>query len=134
MTFASKAGTLKNDYNIFKKYCSTTHLYDFQIFCDLFKISGEPRFNYVATRSTESGSAGFLIPPALRERKALTIFNNNLYLLKINVFNPGSRWITLVKINGRRLISCIPSVSTHGEIQWLAKFIDWQNEFNKTNN
>jgi len=48
--------------------------------------SGEPRFNYVATRSTESGKAGFLIPPAL---KALTIFNNNFYLLKINVFNPG---------------------------------------------
>jgi hypothetical protein len=74
MTFASKVSTLKNDYNIFKKYCSTTHPYDFQIFCDLYKI------------------------------------------------------------NGRRLISCIPSVSTHGEIQWLAKFIDWENEFNKTNN
>lgn len=74
MTFATKVGTIKNDYNIFKQYCSTIHPYDFQIFCDLYKIKG------------------------------------------------------------RRLISCIPSVSTHGEIQWLAKFIDWENEFNKTNN
>jgi len=74
MTFATKVGTIKKDYNIFKKYCSTTHPYDFQIFCDLYKL------------------------------------------------------------NGRRLISCIPSVSTHGEIEWLAKFINWENEFNKTNN
>jgi len=58
----------------------------------LFIASGEPRFNYVATRYSESGFAGFLIPPALRED---TIFNNNLYLLKITLFNPGSRWITL---------------------------------------
>jgi hypothetical protein len=74
MTFATKVKTIKKDYNIFKKYCSTTNPYDFQIFCDLYKL------------------------------------------------------------NGRRLISCIPSVSTHGEIEWLAKFINWENEFNKTNN
>jgi predicted heme/steroid binding protein len=29
----------------------------------------------------------------------------------------------------RRLVSCIPSVSTHGEIEWLAKFVDWKKEF-----
>ena len=72
MTFAAKVGTLKNDYAIFKKYCSSTHPYDFQIFCDLYKI------------------------------------------------------------NGRRLVSCIPSVSTHGETQWLAKFVNWEEEFCKT--
>jgi hypothetical protein len=33
---------------------------------------------------------------------------------------------------GRRLVSCIPAVSTHGETQWLSKFIDWEKEFNKT--
>ncbi len=32
----------------------------------LFFLAGNPRFNYVATRYSESGFAGFLIPPALR--------------------------------------------------------------------
>lgn len=32
--------------------------------------------------------------------------------------------------NKRKLVSCIPSVSTHGENEYLAKFIDWENEFN----
>ena len=34
----------------------------------------------------------------------------------------------LIKSN-RKLVSCIPAVSTHGEIQWLSKFIDWEKEF-----
>ena len=29
----------------------------------------------------------------------------------------------------RKLVSCIPSVSTHGENMWLAKFVDWEKEF-----
>jgi len=34
------------------------------------------------------------------------------------------------KINKyRKLISCIPGVSTHGESQWLTKFVDWDKEF-----
>ena len=33
---------------------------------------------------------------------------------------------------GRRLVSCIPAVSTHGETQWLSKFVDWEKEFEKT--
>ena len=72
MTFATKVQTIKQDYEIFKNYCSTTHPYDFQIFCDLYKKKG------------------------------------------------------------RRLVSCIPAVSTHGETQWLSKFVDWEKEFNKT--
>ena len=67
MTFATKVETIKKDYEIFEKHCSTTHPYDFQIFCDLYK-------------------------------------------------------------KGRRLVSCIPAVSTHGETAWLSKFIDWENE------
>lgn len=35
----------------------------------------------------------------------------------------------LYKINNRTLVSCIPGVSTHGEIQWLTKFVDWEKEF-----
>jgi hypothetical protein len=29
----------------------------------------------------------------------------------------------------RLYVSCIPSVSTHGELDWLAKFIDWEKVF-----
>lgn len=31
---------------------------------------------------------------------------------------------------GRKLASCIPAVSTHGETEWLSKFIDWEKEMN----
>ena len=33
---------------------------------------------------------------------------------------------------GRKVVSCIPSVSTHGEIEWLSKLIDWEKEFNSS--
>lgn len=36
----------------------------------------------------------------------------------------------LVQSRRRKLISCLPAVSTHGEIQYLSKFIDWDNEYN----
>ena len=39
-------------------------------------------------------------------------------------------FIDLITINKRKLVSCIPAVSTHGETQWLAKFVDWEKEFN----
>lgn len=32
----------------------------------------------------------------------------------------------------RKLVSCIPSVSTHGEIMVLARFVNWETEFVKT--
>jgi len=57
MTFAAKVGTHKNDLEIFKRHCSTTHPYDFEIFIDLKNC------------------------------------------------------------NNRNLVSCIPGVSTHGEMQ-----------------
>jgi hypothetical protein len=41
-------------------------------------------------------------------------------------------FLELQKINKRDVVSCIPAVSTHGEIAWLSPFIDWENEFNKT--
>jgi len=34
----------------------------------------------------------------------------------------------LINIKNRKLVSPLPSVSTHGEIQWLAKFIDWEKQ------
>jgi hypothetical protein len=74
MTFASTVNIIKEDYEIFKKYCCEKDPGDFNIFCDLYK------------------------------------FKN------------------------RKLVSCIPSVSTHGETRWLAKFIDWQKEFENSLN
>jgi hypothetical protein len=38
----------------------------------------------------------------------------------------------LKQYKNRNVVSCIPSVSTHGETQWLAKFVDWENEFNNS--
>jgi len=35
----------------------------------------------------------------------------------------------LCKYKNRKVVSCIPGVSTHGETQWLSKFIDWEKEF-----
>lgn len=35
----------------------------------------------------------------------------------------------LCKSKNRKVVSCIPGVSTHGEIQWLSKFVDWEKEF-----
>lgn len=38
-------------------------------------------------------------------------------------------FVELTKNKNRKLVSCIPSVSTHGETEWLAKFVDWEKEF-----
>lgn len=69
MTFATKVITLKQDLQIYKKWCSGTHPYDFQMFLDLKKL------------------------------------------------------------HNRNVVSCIPSVSTHGETKYLAPFIDWEKEY-----
>lgn len=34
----------------------------------------------------------------------------------------------LIQIRKSKLVSPIPSVSTHGEYEWLAKFVDWEME------
>jgi len=69
MTFASTVKTVRDDFEIYKKYCSGTHPHDFQLFCEL--IQGKQR----------------------------------------------------------KLVSCIPGVSTHGENAWLSKFVDWEKTF-----
>jgi hypothetical protein len=38
----------------------------------------------------------------------------------------------IIKKHNRKLVSCIPAVSTHGEVQWLSKFVDWKKEFVKS--
>jgi hypothetical protein len=35
-------------------------------------------------------------------------------------------FIELRDTNYRKLVSPIPAVSTHGETQWLSKFVDWE--------
>jgi hypothetical protein len=72
MTFATTVKVIKEDFDIFKRYCNDSTPCDFAIFCDLHKYKN------------------------------------------------------------RKLVSCIPSVSTHGEVEWLAKFVDWESEFNKS--
>jgi hypothetical protein len=39
---------------------------------------------------------------------------------------------TLATTKSRRIASCIPSVSTHGETEWLAKFVDWDTVYNNS--
>jgi hypothetical protein len=40
--------------------------------------------------------------------------------------NDFQMFLELAKVNGRKLVSCIPSVSTHGEIAYLSPFVDWK--------
>jgi hypothetical protein len=68
MTFAAKVQTLKEDLDIYMKYCSRSPPNDFGMFCEL-----------------------------IQQKK-------------------------------RKLVSPLPSVSTHGETQWLAKLVDWEKE------
>jgi len=69
MTFATKVKTMKEDYDLYTKYCSGKYCGDFQLFCDL------------------------------------------------------------IQNKQRKLVSCIPGVSTHGETFYLSKFIDWEKEY-----
>jgi hypothetical protein len=66
MTFATTVACMKEDYEIYKHYCSGTHPNDFQIF------------------------------------------------------------LALAKVHGRKLVSCLPGVSTHGEVAYLSPFVDWE--------
>jgi len=43
--------------------------------------------------------------------------------------NDFAAFCELIQGKHRKLVSCIPSVSTHAEVRWLAKFVDWDNEF-----
>jgi len=38
----------------------------------------------------------------------------------------------LIHKRNRKLVSCIPGVSTHGETNWLSPFVDWKFEFKKS--
>lgn len=66
MTFATTIGILKQDRDLYHRYCQDRNPSDFLLFCDLIQ-------------------------------------NRN-----------------------RTLVSCIPGVSTHGEIEWLSPFVDWE--------
>jgi len=70
MTFATRVATMREDYDVFNKYCQSGNPQDFTIFC------------------------------------------------------------ILVQQKRRKLVSCIPGVSTHGQNEYLTKFVDWDNEFN----
>ena len=71
MTFATTIRIIKEDIDVYRKYC-VTHSLDFQMFTEL------------------------------------------------------------ISHRNRKLVSSIPGVSTHGETQWLGKFVDWEKEFNSS--
>ena len=45
--------------------------------------------------------------------------------------NSFQMFLALNKENKRKVVSCIPAVSTHGETAFLSPFIDWEKEFYK---
>ena len=49
------------------------------------------------------------------------INGNNIYDFRI--------FCDLHRYKNRKLVSCIPAVSTHGEVEYLSKFINWDKEF-----
>ena len=71
MTFATTIRTIREDLEVYKKYC-IAHPLDFQMFTEL------------------------------------------------------------IRLRKRKLVSSIPGVSTHGETQWLGKFVDWEHEINSS--
>ena len=52
-----------------------------------------------------------------------------IYRLQIYDF---PMWRDLIENKNRRLISCIPAVSSHGETKYLSPFIDWKKEYMST--
>jgi hypothetical protein len=55
------------------------------------------------------------------------VFNKNCINNNPNDFGI---FCELIQHKNRKLVSCIPAVSTHGEVAYLSKFIDWDKEFN----
>ena len=49
-----------------------------------------------------------------------------------NNINDFGIFCELIGHKKRKLVSPIPSVSTHGEIEWLSKLFDWEKVFNET--
>ena len=47
---------------------------------------------------------------------------------EVNPPNDYGMFQDLINYNDRKIASPIPSVSTHGETRWLAKFVDWEKE------
>lgn len=50
------------------------------------------------------------------------------YFCKYKIPDDFGIFCDLYKYKNRKLISALPAVSTHGEIEWLSPFIDWESE------
>jgi len=57
------------------------------------------------------------------------IFSINCMYVIPNDFNI---FCELRNHNNRKVASCLPSVSTHGEKLWLSKLVSWEKEFNES--
>lgn len=60
---------------------------------------------------------------------SVKIIKEDYDVLKKFGINDFGLFCHLIQVKKRKLVSCIPSVSSHGENQWLSKFIDWEKEF-----
>jgi hypothetical protein len=97
MTFACQVKTLREDYAIWKKYCSMDKTpKDFYAFITL------------TTRSLSQAIA-FLPRLKIHRRAAFILFTNLILRRKI-----------------RRLISSVPAYATHTDINWTAPCINWE--------
>ena len=62
----------------------------------------------------------------------LKTIKNDYDVFRNNAPNDFFIFRTLVAKKEKRIASCIPSVSTHGEIEWLSKFVDWDEVHNNS--
>jgi hypothetical protein len=98
MTFACSVKTLREDYAVWKKYCSISRTpKDFHAFMTLTSKSFWEIFNFIPRFKKHKGEIKILLKNLVSRRKA------------------------------RKLISVIPSCATHTDLKWLAPCIDWEN-------
>ena len=73
MTFATRVSIIKQDLQIYKKWCSGTHPYDFQMFLDLKKINNRNVVSCIPAVSTH-GETAVLSPFINWEHAFLNVF------------------------------------------------------------
>jgi len=59
----------------------------------------------------------------------VNILKQDYDVFKFFGVNDFELFCDLIHKRNRKLVSCIPGVSTHGETNWLSPFVDWKFEF-----
>lgn len=63
---------------------------------------------------------------------SLKTIKDDYDVFRSNIHSDFFIFRTLVAKKEKRIASCIPSVSTHGETEWLSKFVDWDEVYNNS--